>query len=383
MRTASQWPSGRQLQLFAALVLAAVVACATVTACSSVGSAGSAGGAPASSPPASGLPASCRPAAQPAFSLPSLKGLNYGTPNTVSGDYVGVEWLRSQNGDNSRFEQTYPALQADLAFLKQNNLGRVMRLFLGIDQTMVWNNQAGFVEFDETALTNFTRALDAFDAEGMKVIVVLFDEEEEGSSGTFRYQALDGQHATMRANYLRAVGEFMKRFGSSPTVAGWDLFNEAYNSIGRDGGKTQPGYPTATVHAWLRDLYVAAKCAAPNAWFTNSDATELYGKQHPDLSKLDDTLDFYDIHIYDDSPRIPGWRSLLHKPYIIGEAAANDQGNHYRDQSINPRVVGYLLEHAQAAGVRAMLAHSADDNVYPRDRSGLTPTGKVISAFPG
>jgi hypothetical protein len=374
-----QTTSARRLAALNGSLLTGLLAASALLACSSSGSSTSSTPQAASSTPAS----SCRPASQPAFSLPSYKGLNYGVPNTVSGDYVGVEWLRTGEGDDSPFDKTYPALQADLAFIKQHNLGRTMRLFLGIDQTMVWNDRDGFVRFDPVALDNFQRALDAFAAQGMKVIVVLFDEEEQDSIGTFRYQALDGHHPTMRANYLRAIDTFLKRFGSNPTVAAWDLFNEAYNSLGTDGGIKTPGYPRETVHAWLHDLYVTAKCAAPNAWFTNSDSTELYGKDNPDLSKLDDSLDFYDIHVYDDNPELPDWKSLLHKPYIIGEAGANDQNNHYRDQTINPRVVGYLLQHGQQAGVRAVLAHSADDNVYPRNRSGLTPTGKVISAFQG
>jgi Cellulase (glycosyl hydrolase family 5) len=363
--------SGRRLAALSAFVLVGLLAGSALAGCST----------PGSNRTSSTPPPACRPVSRPAFALPSLKGLNYGTPYTVSGDYVGVEWLRTGQGDNSPFEQTYPALQADLAFIKQHNLGRVMRLFLGIDQTMVWNDQDGFVRFDDKALDNFQRALDLFDAQGMKVIVVLFDEEEQDSIGTFRYAALDGHHPNMRSNYLRAIDIFLKRFGASSTVTGWDLFNEAYNSLGQDGGNPKPGYSSETVHTWLHDLYVTAKCAAPNAWFTNSDATELYGKAHPDVLKLEDSVDYYDIHVYDDHPQLPDWRSLLHKPYIIGEAGANDQNNHYRDQRINPDVVSYLLGHAQQAGVKAVLAHSADDNVYPRDRSGLTPTGQVISAF--
>ena len=338
---------------------------------------------PGSAAPARFSPTNCGAPTKTPFVVPSYKGLDYETPPTINGEYAGVEWLRKGSGRNAnrQFENTFPALQADLDFIKRNDLGLLMRLFLGLDQAMVWNPETGFVRFDGQALDNFQRVLDLFAAHGMKVIVVLFDEEVQGSSGTFRYQALDGRHESMRSNYLRAVDIFMRRFGANPAVAGWDLFNEAYNSIGRDGRSPFGNYSNQTVHAWLHDLYSTAKCAASGAWLTVSDSTELYPSQDPDLSKLEDSVDFYDIHVYDDHPGLPDWRSILHKPYIVGEAGADEATDHYRDQKINAPVVSYLLQHGRQVGVQAVLALSAQSNIYPTDRSRLTATGKVISDF--
>lgn len=328
---------------------------------------------------AAGLPAA--PTAAPQLSVSGIAGLNYGFPHTVRGDWVGTEWLRSENWD-----ATQPALAADLDFIQQHNLGRVLRIFIGLDQTMVWDAKQGFDGFDEPALQHFGQALDMFDATGLKAIVVLYDQEVVGRSGNFHFEALDGKHPIMRRNYLVAADEFLRRFGTRQTVIGWDLFNEAYNSLGRDGGlprpphedPVSPNYSDQVVHDWLRDLYQAAKRAAPAAKFTVSDATELYWNPDPDLAKYQDVVDFYDIHIYDDSPRYPDWKSTLHKPYIVGEAGASIAHGHLDDQAINSKAVDYLLRNAQAAGVSAVLIQGS---VFTPARDSLTPTGTELAQF--
>jgi len=330
----------------------------------------------------------CTQGAARTFSLPSIKGLNYGGPATVSGDFAGPTWLRSGTGTQDHWADTRPALEADLTFIQQHNLGSVLRVFVSLDQTMRWDPNQGFVGFYEPSLQNFQTALDMFDAHGMKVILVLYDQEIQDSIGNFHFQALDGNHQAMRNNYLRATDLFLRRFGSSATVAGWDLMNEAYNSLGKEGGlppppgddPVSPNYSTATVHAWIHDLYQVAKCAAPEANFTVSDTTELYWHSNPDLSKYRDSVDFYDIHVYDDNPKLPDWKSVLDKPFMVGEMGASTEKENFKDQTLDSRVVGFWLGQARAAGLSAALAHSAGGNIYPPDRSGLTPTGRVIAA---
>ncbi len=334
-------------------------------------------------------PTSCPSASLPPFDMPSIKGLNYGTPSTADGEYVGTQWLRSGTGVADHWAEVKPALEADLNFIRDQDMGRVARIFIGLDQLMVWDPRRGFVGFRPASLDHFRETLEMFDARGMKVIVVLYDQEEVESLGNFHFEALDGAHPAMRNNYLRATEIFMRQFGSSQTVIGWDLFNEPYNSLGRDGklprppaaNPVSPNYSRVTVHDWLRDLYAVAKCASPSAWLTFSDTTDLYWKDRPDVSKYDDAVDFYDIHVYDDHPRLRDWKHLLHKPYLIGEAAADVSGQHYEDQRLNSAAIRFLLEHAQEAGVRAVLAQSDSYNIIPADRSGPTATGLVLKNF--
>jgi hypothetical protein len=320
----------------------------------------------------------------PPFGLPSFKGMNYGTPRSADGSYLGTRWLRP--GDQG-WTSAKQALAADLDFIAANDLGRVMRVFIGLDQAMVWDPNQGFVRFDPAALSNLDEALGMFDAHGMKIIAVVFDQEEASSPGNFHYQALDGLHPAMRQDYLRAVDQFMARFGASPVVAGWDLFNEAYGSLGQAGLPTppapdpsSPNYPDSVVHSWVHDLYLHAKCAAPDAWLTVSDTTELYWARAADLTKYDDSVDFYDVHIYDDHPVSVGWKGVLHKPLILGEVGAGVQDHHFEDQRLNPKAVSFWLCTARAEGARAVLAHNDDGVVFPAGRGGLTPTGYVLQA---
>jgi cellulase (glycosyl hydrolase family 5) len=316
---------------------------------------------------------------------PSQAGLNYGMPHTIDGQWVGTEWLRSRSIGGS-WEDTQPALAADLDFIQQHHLGRVIRLFVGLDQAMVWNDHEGFDGFDEPTLQHFSQALDMLDARGIEAVVVIFDQEVVASRGNFHTEALDGNHAAMRRHYLAALGEFMQRFGARKTVIGWDLFNEAYNSLGRDGhlpppphaDPISPNYSDQTVHQWLSDLYRTARQAAPEARFTVSDSTELYWNPNPDLAKYQDVVDFYDIHVYDDNPRYPNWRWLLHKPYIVGEAGASSVNQHYEDQALNSKAVTYLLDHSQSAGVSFVLVQGA---AFSPSRDSLTPTGAVVAGF--
>ena len=300
---------------------------------------------------------------QQGLDMPSIKGLNYGVPHTAGGNWLGTRWLRSGSGSDGGWDAARPRLQADLDFIVAHHLGQVQRLFISLDQLMVWNSSNGFVRFDDAALRNLDQALDMFDSPQLKVIAVVFDQEEVSSPGNFHFQALHGRHPDMRANYLKAVEQCFGRFGSRPTVAAWDVFNEAYNSLGMEGAlrkppgedPVSPNYPTRTVDAWIKDLYQTAKRAAPQAWFTVSDTTELYWKDRPDTAKYDEAVDFYDIHVYDDHPSPKDWQRNLHKPYLLGEVGGDiDHG--FKDQSVNSRMVSFWLSHARALGIKAVLA---------------------------
>lgn len=331
----------------------------------------------------------CKQVSRQPLAFPSLKGLNYGTPPTATGDYVGLEWLRAGTESRKGWPSTLVGLKADLDFIRQHDLGGVIRLFIGLDQLMSWDRELGFTGFDQTRLDNFQETLDVLQSHSIKIVGVIYDQEDTASLGNFHFEALDGFHPVMREGYLRAIRVFLQRFGTNPTIIGWDLFNEAYNSLGTDGGlptppaasPVSPRYSAAIVHAWIRDLYQVARCAAPTAWFTISDTTELYWKSFPDLTKYDEAVDFYDIHVYDDQPRLRNWQLILNKPVIFGEVAASIDANHYQDQAINPRVVGYVLQHANQTGIKAVLAHAADNSVYSRNSNALTATGLVIACF--
>jgi len=324
---------------------------------------------------------------QASLGLPSIKGLNYDGPAAASGQWLGTRWLRPGAAAGAGWEAARPRLQADLDFIASHQLGQLVRVFIGLDQLMEWNATTGFVRFDPAAMKNLDEALGMFDAHHLRVLAVVFDQEEVSSPGNFHFDALDGRHPLIRANYLSAIDQFFHLVGARQTVAGWDLFNEAYNSLGREGGlprppaedPVSPNYQDDTVHGWIKDLYRTAKRAAPNAWLTVSDTTDLYWKDPPVTSRYEGAVDFYDIHVYDDHPSARNWAHTLHRPYLLGEVGGDiDHG--FKNQSVNSQVVAFWLSHARELGIQAVLAHSTNDSVYSLRSGALTATGRVIEA---
>lgn len=365
-------------RLVAALALGLLAAAACATAPRTAADSGASASPPA---PGAATPAAATGAAR-TFALPSVNGLNYGGPQGPDGQWLGNAWLQPAAWPAAR-----RGLQADLDFIASHRLGRVQRLFIGIDQLMVWDAATGFVRFDDASLADLGQALDLFDAHHLSVIAVVFDQEQVSDPGNFRFRALDGGHPAMRAGYLTAVDQLFRRFGSRPTVVAWDLFNEAYNSLGREGGlprppardPVSPGYSDAVVHAWIQDLYRTARRAAPGAWLTVSDTTELYWRDQPDTALYDGAVDLYDVHVYDDNPHAPDWRHTLDKPVLLGEVGG-DADHGLREPATNARVVGFWLSHARELGLSAVLAHASDDVVYSLASGQLTPTGRVVQA---
>jgi len=361
-----------------------LVAILATAACASSGG----GGADAPLPTAQPLPAACQPTSRGAFQLPSDKGLNYGNPITANGEWLGSRWLRPDTSTQPGWNAAKPRFQADLDFIASHNLGRVLRLFVTLDQLMVWDKDRGFVRFNDASLANLTQAFEMLDAHHLRVFAVLFDQEVVSSPGNFRFQALDGSHPAMRAGYLRALDVFLRRFGSRPTVVGWDLFNEPFNLLGREGGlrnppnpdPVSPNFSDRTVRAWILDEYRTARCAAPNAWFTVSDTTELYWRTPPDTKLYAGALDYYDIHVYTDHPTARDWRTTLDKPYVLAEVGGSVDGG-LHDVSVNARVVGFWLSQAPGLGASAVLAQQEGPGIYSLT-GGLTQTGQVVAAAP-
>ncbi len=334
-------------------------------------------------------PASPACLSQTSGSLPlrSDRGLNYGAPRGPDGEYLGLTWLRSDMGSDDNWAQAEQGLQTTLPFIEQQHLGEVLRVFVGLDQIMVWRGDR-FRGLDAAGMDHFRTTLRMFGSHGFQVVVVLFDQEQQSSPGNFRYRALDGRHPRLRAGYLQAARDFVSTFGDDPTIAAWDLFNEPYNSLSRDGGLPTPpasdpvtaGLSEGVVHQWLRDLYHTAKCAAPAAWFTFSDATAL-GGHHPDASLYSGCVDFYDVHVYESHPFVPDWKAALGKPFILGEVGAPRVGGGYSfDQGENARVVRFWLSHARQAGASAVLVQDEKGTVYTPNLTSLTPTGAALSA---
>src|SRR5947208_14662405 len=95
----------------------------------------------------------------PMIAAPSMAGLNYGVPRTVSGEWVGTQWLRSESS-GGYWESTRPALQADLDFIQQHRLGQVMRVLFGHEGATSWDPARGCKGLEQPAGANLSQDVD-------------------------------------------------------------------------------------------------------------------------------------------------------------------------------------------------------------------------------
>jgi hypothetical protein len=212
-------------------------------------------------------------------------------------------------------------LASDAAWIAANRMGQFQRVWAILDQGIRWDASGNYLGLDPTYLANLDDALAKFNANCIKVDLVLY-EASKGSSDTYQFQtqALDGSHAGIRAGYLQALRDLVNHLAANPTdaatVAVMDLFNEAYWQL------EQFGYSDSVIHQWLQDEYGAAHGAQAGFNYTVSDTTRLL-KDYATWNAMY-PVDVYDIHVYDNAPwGDPGLYAAgkaLQKPWFAGEA---------------------------------------------------------------
>src|ERR687886_2007124 len=275
----------------------------------------------------------------------SYTGTNYYAPPEQFTACRHWTWLRASCYRNREAAQVVPwQVTSDLSFIRRRHQGGFQRVWISLDQLMYWQSNTGYQGYDPQSLANVDDMLRRFAAHGIKVDLVLFSwAHGAGAHYQFHPEALDGNHATMRAHYLQAVRDFVSHLAANPTaaatVAVMDLQNEAYYMLERYFAQGRSHLGTFThcwvgtavdvrcvdrdiIHPWLTDLYNAAHGAAPRFAYTVSDTTRLlkdyryWQGMYP--------VDVYDIHVYDDAP----WTHAslyanglaLQKPWFSGEA---------------------------------------------------------------
>jgi hypothetical protein len=154
---------------------------------------------------------------QASLDLPSIKGLQHDGPAAASGQWLGTRWLLLGTAAGGSWEAAMPRLQADMDFIASHQLAQLVRVFIGLDQLMEWNATTGFVGFDPAAMKNLDEALGMFDALHLRVLAVVSDQEEVSSPGNFHFEALDGRHPVIRANYFTAIDQFFHLLGARQT----------------------------------------------------------------------------------------------------------------------------------------------------------------------
>jgi hypothetical protein len=325
-------------------------------------------------------------------------------------------WLTSCYTNPSAAQTARQQVSSDAAFIARNGQGAFQRVWVSLDELMYWNATTGYQGFNPQYLANLDDALARFHANGIKVELVLFQWcLHTGDHYQFHPEALDGNHATMRAKYLQAVRDFVAHLAANATdaatVAVMDLQNEAYYQMEQYFGQGYSYLGTFTqcwtgsaadsgcvdqniTHPWLTDLYNAARGAAPGFKYTISDTTRLL--QNSSVWQGMYPVDVYDIHVYDDAP----WNKAsfyarglaLQKPWFSGEAACASydttctyQGdtNCTQPSTCALSVDSWWLHNLKADGAQAVLVESSSTAwSYPHGPNGqtLTRLGQAIQS---
>jgi hypothetical protein len=347
----------------------------------------------------------------------SYTGINYYDPanyyNSAAVDTTCPNWTWLQarcygSTSQASHRSMRRQLDSDLAFISRHHLGSFQRVWVSLDQLMYWHPVSGYAGYNPRSLANLDDALQQFARYHMKVDLVLLTYSL-GSSSRYQFhpEALDGLHPQMRANYLRAVHDFVAHLAANPvdasTIAVMDLENEAYYQLEvyfsntshlgvyrfcetSGGHAAWSCVDRSIIHPWLTDLYRTAKAAGPRFLYTISDVGYL----------LDDyrywqamyPVDVYDIHAYRNHP----WeyasfyrRGLrLRKPWFVGEAGCAPMNIHCTYNGTNAVAVDrWWLNNLRKDGARAVLIESATTLWHGKghlSHERLTKTGRLIEA---
>jgi hypothetical protein len=323
--------------------------------------------------------------------------------------YAGIDYAPSTNGMRGQCANHWTYLKPvcwsngmrarvrrDIRFIGDHRLGRFHRIWLSLDQLFgCWNATTGYCGYDRAKLANLDEMLRAFARARIRLDVVLLQQEQTNS---FHFEALDGTHPRMRANYIKAVAEFVRHIAADPVaaraVAVVDLQNEAYFQIeshleGRvswDGGPCDATcLDTNVILPWIRDLYRAAKRAAPRFLYTVSDTHRLM--EDPNLWIPRYPVDVYDIHFYADDPGnraaeyAASARSLA-KPWFSGEvgcATGNVACTYNGNNPTTLKVDAWWLGNLRKYGAKAVLVENVDTVFTVGKRYELTAVGRSIA----
>ena len=175
--------------------------------------------------------------AAPALSV-SYTGMDYYTPSEYFSGCGRWTWLTSCYTNNSNGQTPQQQVSSDTSFMVSASQGGFQRVWISLDQLMNWDSTNGYQGYNVQYLANLDDALARFHAHGIKVDLVLLSWED-GATDAYQFhpEALDGNHAAMRSNYLQAVRDFVAHMAANSTdvatVAVMDLENEAYYQLER------------------------------------------------------------------------------------------------------------------------------------------------------
>lgn len=288
-------------------------------------------------------------------------------------------------------------LKKDIEFITAQRLGKFQRVWLSLDQLFgCFDATTGYCGYDRTKLANATEMLHMFADAGMHVSLILFAQPEGAGLNAFHFEALDGKHAAMRANYIEAVRDFVAHVEADPLTARAigviDFQNEVYFQTEKHlaGKVTWNGAACDAacldrnlILPWIKDLYSAAKGEAPGFLYTTSDTNRLM--DNPDTWQPRYPVDVYDIHFYTDDPwnyasQYAASSAKFTKPWFAGEvgcAPGHVSCTYDGNKSLTQQIDKWYLDNLKTYGAKAVLIE-AWSTVYSRDPYTLTAVGRLV-----
>jgi hypothetical protein len=338
----------------------------------------------------------------------SRTGVNYYDPTSYFTHCADFTYLTQSCWNNQSIaDPPRQQLLSDLKFVTSQHIGSLQRVWISLDQLMLWNPQSGFDGWRPGALHRVDDMLAIYRQFHVQVILVLFVYDGvSGWKNQFHPEAVDGQHAAMRAGYLRAEKQFLRHISQNPTdVAAMpvvELATEVYYQLEmffdnpdrlgafqncRSGSRTNWDCVDRTIiHPWLKDLYRTARSASTAFLYTFADTGRLFhdyaywNSMYPQ--------DVIDEHLYDNAPwdhaKLYANGREFTKQWLATEVGCSS-GNVYCTYSgtRSTAVDSWWLDNLPKDGAKSVLVEChVTAWLYPNGSSSqvLTATGRKIQS---
>jgi len=234
-------------------------------------------------------------------------------------------------GADGGFSTNVARLNSDFAYCAANEI-RLVRVFIFCDlRTGIVFGPDGIPQsFDDKAMADFDALVQAAKANGIKLLPVLFDYtladsvSMEGANKVGEHPEVITDSAKQAA-LIEILRPLFAKYGSDPTIYGWDIVNEPDLAI---------AVSASQIRNFVAKLTMAIHSESPSAVVT------VGLRNRGELSSWTGVgLNLYQFHYYDSMETEFPWNVALSmdKPILIGEAQPSNvtqkltqaQGNGY------------------------------------------------------
>lgn len=239
-----------------------------------------------------------------------------------------LAWESRQNDDSKFFKALHENPKYNYEFMLPSlsaHGGNFFRTWicswnLPIDWNKSFNSTrytASDEYFNPSACKRMDRLVNLSDSLGVYMMLTLGMGAYELRDGGMSPTAADFfVNIESRKRYKNRLRYFIARWGFSPSIAAWELFNEVDNVQFSDKNKT---IPADSIVAWHDEMSTYIKAIDP---YKHLVTTSISHRDLPGLNSLKN-IDFNQKHIYKNTssiaPTINQYEAKFQKPYVIGE----------------------------------------------------------------